>query len=182
VFVGAPLADDMVMLGTGSADLWLKSTEADADLEVNVSEVRPDGQEMFVQSGWLRASLRHLGTDSTELAPSPTYLREDAAPLVAGSYEPVRVPIAAFGHVFRKGSRIRVSIDTPGDSRAEWRFSLKKFPGEVTHTIAHEAAHPSSVVLPWLEGMTAPTALPACPSLRGQQCRTFTPYANTPAP
>ncbi|MDB4994712.1 MAG: Cocaine esterase [Myxococcaceae bacterium] len=182
VFVGAPLATDMVMLGTGSVDLWVKSTEADADLEVNLSEVRPDGQEMFVQSGWLRASFRHLGSDSTELSPAPTYLHDDVAPLAAGSYEAVRVPLASFAHVFRAGSRIRVSVDTPGDSRAEWRFLLKTFSGEVTYAIAHEVDHPSSVVLPLLEGMTAPSPLPACPSLRGQQCRAFAPYTNVAAP
>ena len=65
------------MVGTGSVDLWLDSTVDDADLEVNLTEVRPDGQEMYVQSGWLRASYRELGPDATELWPAPTYQQQD---------------------------------------------------------------------------------------------------------
>jgi predicted acyl esterase len=179
VFESPALAADQVMLGTGSVDLWVKSTVEDADLEVNLSEVRPDGQEMYVQSGWLRASLRGLGADSTELWPSPTFLEKDAAPLVAGEWAQVRVGIAAFGHVFRAGSRIRISVDTPGDSRAEWRFALKQFSSEARYSIGHDATHASSLVLPVLEGITAGSALPPCPSLRGQQCRAWSAYTNT---
>ncbi len=168
------------MLGSASVDLWLQSIVDDADLEANLSEVRPDGQEMYVQSGWLRASFRHLGADATELWPSPTYLEKDWAPLVAGEWNQARVGITSFGHVFRAGSRIRVSVDTPGDSRAAWQFALKPFPAGTSYLIGHDAAHPSSVLLPRLEGVSAPTPLPACPSLRGQPCREHAVYANTP--
>jgi len=38
-------------------------------------------------------------------------------------------------------------------------------------------------VLPVVPGVTGyQKTLPACPSLRGQPCRTFQPYQNTPAP
>ena len=168
------------MLGSGSVDLWLRSPVDDADLEVNLSEIRPDGQEMFVQSGWLRAS--YAGIDaatSTELAPRQTFREADWAPLVAGEWKLVRVPIAAFSHVFRAGSRIRISVDTPGDSRAEWRFDLAEFGEPVTYHVGADATHPSSVALPVLAGVSAPSPLPPCPSLRGQQCRSYVPYTNT---
>ncbi len=180
VFESAPFATDMGFVGTGSADLWVKSTANDADLQITISELRPDGNETYVQSGWLRASMRKLGPDSTALWPSPTYLEADDAPLVPGQWTSARVPLAGFGHVFRKGSRIRLTVDTPGGTRAAWRFELKTFPGPVTHTIGHSAEHPSSLALPLIPGLTAPTPLPACPSLRGQPCRTAMPYQNTP--
>jgi uncharacterized protein len=179
VFESAALAADQVMLGTGSVDLWIKANVDDADLEVNLSEIRPDGQEMYVQSGWLRASYRGLAPDATELWPSPTYQEKDWSPLVSGEWTQVRVGIASFAHVFRAGSRIRISVDTPGDSRAEWRFDLKKFSGEARYSIGHDATHASSLALPVLEGVTAGSILPPCPSLRGQQCRTWQPYDNT---
>jgi hypothetical protein len=94
----------------------------------------------------------------------------------------VRVGFAGFHHVFRTGSRIRILVNTPGGSRAEWRFALKSWPGEVTHTVGHDAPHPSSVVLPVVADAIAPSPLPPCPSLRGQPCRDYAPYANTPAP
>lgn len=39
---GAPLEEDLVMIGSGSVDLWVMSTAA-TDLEVNLTEIRPDG-------------------------------------------------------------------------------------------------------------------------------------------
>ena len=186
-FTSAPLAADVVMLGTGSVDFWIRSLAADvtdADLEVNLTEVRPDGQERYVQSGWLRASFRNLTAASTELWPEPSFLLPDIAPLTPGTWQQVRVAIAGFGHVFRKGSRLRIAIDTPGDSRAEWRFALRAWDHPVRYEIAHSAAYPSSVVLPVIKGAALPVTakLPACPSLRGQPCRPFVATPNQPAP
>jgi predicted acyl esterase len=181
VFETLPLAIDEVMAGTASADLWLESTADDADLEVNLTEVRPDGKEMYVQSGWLRASYGKPGPDATALWPAQTFEQQDWQALVPGAWTQVRVGFAGFHHVFRAGSRIRVLVNTPGGSRAEWRFDLKQFAGPVRHTIGHDAQHPSSVVLPLLDGQLAPTPLPPCPSLRGQPCRDWAPYANRAA-
>lgn len=178
VMESAPLGGDVLMFGTASADLWVKSDADDADLEVTISEVRPDNKETYVQSGVLRASFRTLGDDSTELDPSPTWLKDDLAPLPAGEWSLVRVPIPAFGHAFRSGSRVRVIIDTPGGTRPSWRFRLNTFPGQVTNTISMSAEHPSSVVFPVIEGATVPSALPPCPSLRGQACRDYVSYEN----
>ncbi len=181
-FLSAPLARDRVMVGPGSADLWLKSTATEADLEVTVTEVRPDGKEVYVQSGWLRASRRALAPDSTELFPRHTHRREDVAPLTPGEWVRVRVPIEAFAHVFRAGSRIRIVIDTPGGSRAEWRFALAELGPGAEHTIGHGKSRPSSVVLPFVEGVSVPADPPACPGLRGQMCRDFVAWANEAAP
>lgn len=181
VFESEPLAEDLVMLGTGSVDLWVRSPVDDADIEVTLSEARPDGKEMFVQSGWLRASLRKEAESATELWPEPTFRGEDEALLVPGEWTSVRVGIAGFSHVFRKGSSVRIAVDTPGDSRARWQFALKEYPGEVRYDIAHSSAYPSSVALPVLKGEVSTTPMPACPSLRGQPCRDHVPFANTPS-
>ncbi len=185
-FTSEPLTDDLVMLGTGSVDVWIRSMAADvtdADLEVTLTEVRPDGQERYVQSGWLRASFRKLTAASTDLFPEPELLAASAQPLPIGQWVKVRVATAGFGHAFRKGTRIRVAIDTPGDSRADWRFDLKTWPHPVTYDVAHSATYPSSVLLPVIGGAKVPESAPnpPCPSLRGQQCRTFVDVANTPA-
>lgn len=181
VFESAALTSDLVTVGTASVDLWLRANVDDADLEVNLSEVRPDGQEMYIQSGWLRASVRKLGPSSTDLWPAPTYLEADAKPLVPGEWTNMRVGVTSFAHVFRAGSRIRVAVDTPGDSRARWTFDLKKFSEQAKYDIAHSSAHPSSIVLPIIEGETSKTSLPPCPSLRGQQCRAHEAYTNVAA-
>jgi predicted acyl esterase len=174
-----PLPRDTVMVGPGSVDLWLKSTARDTDLEVTLTEVRPDGEETYVQSGWLRASQRTLDPGATtDLAPRQTHLRSDAAPLPKRTFTPVRVKLYAMGHAFRSGSRIRITVQAPGGNRPRWSFTALPAKGTVTNSIARDAAHPSSIDLPVVSGVAIPTVLPACGALRGEPCRTFVPEAN----
>jgi predicted acyl esterase len=171
-----PLEGDVVLAGSGSVDLWLQSTAGDVDLQVTLTEIRPDGNETYVQGGWLRASRRMLDTGlSSELRPAPTHKREDAAELPAGEYSLARVEIFPFAHAFRAGSRIRIYVETPGGARPEWEFETLAPDGEVTNTIARSPAFPSRVMLPVVPGIEIPTPLPACPSLRGQPCRQAMP-------
>ncbi len=180
VFLSEPLAEDLVMLGHGSVDLWFQSTSSDADIEVTLTEVRPDGEEMLVQSGVLRASHRALRDDATELRPVKTHLEDDNTPLEADQWNAVRVEMMPFGHLFRAGSQLRLSVDTPGDSNSRWFYILLEQPEETTHAIAHQADYPSSVVLPVIPSIVVDTPMPDC-TLRGQPCRTYAPYDNTPA-
>ncbi len=179
-FVTEPFAADLVLAGHSSVDLYVQATADDADVEVQVTEVRPDGQESFVQNGWLRLSQRALRADATELRPVKTHREADAAPLPPGEWTLARVEVMPFAHLFRAGSRLRLVIDTPGDSCARWRFlTLEQDPPPVV-SIAHQAAYPSSLVLSAIPGVAIPTAMPACPALRGQPCRAYVPFANTP--
>jgi uncharacterized protein len=161
-----PLTSDKTMAGPGSLDLTLSSSAPDTDLQVTLTEVRPDGQEMFVQQGWLRAS--HRAEDSglsTALRPYQTHLLEDVQPLVPGEPTEMRVEIFPFGHVFRAGSKIRLYVEAPHVKPDLWGFALLPVPAENTiHTGS------SSLALPLLEGESAGAPLPPCP-IRNQPCR-----------
>ncbi|MCC6214073.1 MAG: CocE/NonD family hydrolase [Polyangiaceae bacterium] len=176
----APLSEELIAFGSASVDLWVRSTHTEADLEVTLSEIRPDGNEMYIQSGWLRASQRALAAGASELWPAHTHLASDVSALVPGEWVEVRVGVPAFAHVLRAGSRLRVTVDAPGESRAEWRFAVADVPASTRHSIGQELARPSSVALSLVGGAAAPTPLPPCPSLRGQPCRAHEAYANTP--
>jgi predicted acyl esterase len=119
-----------------------------------------------------------LRGDATELRPIKSHREEDVAPLVPGEWTLARVELMPFAHVWRAGSRLRLSVDTPGDSRASWRFRLLEFATPPTIEIGHDAAHPSSVALPRVPGVDVPTERPACNALRGQPCRAWLPAAN----
>jgi hypothetical protein len=176
-YVTAPLTADTVLVGTGSVDLWVRATTPDVDFEVTISEVRPDGKETYVQSGWLRASQRALDARaSTALLPVQTHARADVAPLPKGSPTLVRVPLYPFGHAFRAGSRIRIVVQPPGGNRPEWAFAAIKRPSTVT--ILRSPSAPSKVVLPVVGGVDVSTGLPACNTLRGQPCRNYVPLVN----
>ena len=173
-YLSPALTQNTTMIGSGSVDLWLRSSAADTDLQVTLTEVRPDGKEYLVQSGWMRSSVRKIDeARSTVLQPLPTMLEADAAPLPAGEFSQVRVEIYPFAHAFRTGSKIRLIVSAPGGDRIAWAFDT--LAGTPTNEIARTAAHPSSVALPVVPGLSVPTGLPACPGLRGQPCRTYTP-------
>jgi len=179
-FVTEPLAEDMVLIGHGSVDLWLRSEADDADIEVAITEVRPDGMESYVQVGWLRASHRILLEESTELRPSASHYKPDVLPLEPDAWNLVRVELMPVSHIFRAGSQIRILVDTPGDSMARWRYLLLEYDTPPHHRVAHDAAYPSSVALPLIPGIEVPTDLPPCNALRGQPCREYVPYENVP--
>lgn len=167
-FTTAPLAEDLSFYGEGSADIWLTSTAANTDLQVTLSEVRPDGMEMFIQRGWLRASKRKIDAErSSEVRAYQSFLAKDEAPLSPSTPELARIEINKFAHVFRAGSSIRVTFDTPSDT-GYWIFGNDKTPS--INTIWHGSAAPSSIVLGYLPYAHAAT-LPSCDSTLRQPCR-----------
>lgn len=167
-FTTAPLAEDLSFYGEGSADIWLTSTAANTDLQVTLSEVRPDGMEMFIQRGWLRASKRNIDAErSSEVRAYQSFLAKDEAPLSPNKPELARIEINKFAHVFRAGSSIRVTFDTPSNT-GYWIFGNDKTPS--TNTIWHDSAAPSSIVLGYLPYAHAAT-LPSCDSTLRQPCR-----------
>jgi hypothetical protein len=174
-----PLDRDVTVVGPGSVDLWLRSSAPDTDLQVTLSEIRPDGLEVYVQNGWLRASHRRLDRKtSTRLSPRVTHLERHAKPLPAGKFAKVRVELFAVAHVFRRGSRIRISLEAPGGDRTRWAFDTPATGGEVVNEVARTAAQPSRIVLAVVPGVTAPASLPPCPGLRGQPCRAYVAASN----
>jgi hypothetical protein len=180
VFASEPFVDGVVMVGHASADLWIQSNAPDADLEVLLSEVRPDGNETYIASGWLRASRRALSPESAPLKPVQTHLEADMKSLPSGEWTPLRVEIYPFAHAFRAGSRLAVAIATPGGNKGRWKFDVLQLGAGIRHAIAHSAEHASSLLLPVIPGVQIPTPLPACPSLRSQPCRAWVPESNAP--
>jgi putative CocE/NonD family hydrolase len=183
VYVSPPLEEDLVLIGSASADLWIHSASGEADLGVTLSEVRPDGKETYVQSGVLRASHRAVAEGSSELLPLHTHLAEDAEPLPEDEFVEARVEIFPFAQIIRAGSRIRLSVHTPGGDRARWSYILADHPDDATIELGHSATTPSKLVLPSVPGITGyPSSVPAnCNALRAQPCRDFEEYTNTPA-
>jgi predicted acyl esterase len=178
-YVTDALPADVTIAGPGSVDLWLRSSATDTDVQVTLSEVRPDDLETYVQSGWLRASHRRLDKKTSgKFDPRPTHLEADSAPLPAGEFSLARVKIFPSAHVFRAGSRIRISIEAPGGDRTRWAFDTPLTGGAVTNDVSHTGAQASKLVLPVVPNGSAPTELPPCPSLRGQPCRAYQAAGN----
>lgn len=140
-------------------------------MEVTLSEIRPDGSEMYVQNGWLRASRRLENPDrSRPRRPYHTHQPEDQQPLPADGFARMRIELFPFGHAFREGSRLKLAIETPGGNRPLWGYQV--VPTPATNRVAHSTSMPSTVALPLVPAREAGVSDPPdCGSVRNQPCR-----------
>jgi uncharacterized protein len=179
-YVTAPLTADTTVIGAGAVRAWLKSSRKNVDLQVTISEVRPDGKETFVQGGWLRANERRVDRrKSTTLEQVLSLRARDVRPLPKGRFAKTTIPLYYEGHAYRAGSRIRVTITAPNGDQPIWSFGeTQPRKGHPTVVLGYSKKMPSRLSLPVVPGLAVPTGLPPCPGLRGEPCRDYKPYVN----
>jgi predicted acyl esterase len=174
-FTSEALRRQSVMAGSGSVDLWIIAEAEDVDLQATLSEVRPDKQEMLVQSGWLRASHRALDElASTALRPRHQHTAKSIEKLVPGQWVRLRIELFPFAHVFREGSRIRLIVSGPGAGSNAWPWAFETLPGGFEVRISHDSQHHiSSIVLPTVQpkDLSLRPSLPECGRVWLQPCR-----------
>ncbi|MDQ8731506.1 CocE/NonD family hydrolase [Bradyrhizobium sp. LHD-71] len=146
-YTSAPLDADVEMTGHAVAEFWLASSEADGAVHVYLSEIEAAGRERYVTEGVLRALHRKDAVDTPHHRtswPTHSYTREDAAPLVPGRPERLRIALLPVSWSFRKGSRIRVAI-AGADSDHYVQVPHGRPP---ILTLHHGGTMPSHVALP----------------------------------
>ncbi len=171
-WITSPLKQNVVTIGTGSLDVWVKTAAKDVDLEATITDVRPNGKEVYVQSGWLRASHRAL-IAARSSATKPVHVDTEASikPMPKNRYRLLRLEIFPFAQPFRQGDRIRITLDAPGNARPSWAFDTLDHGQKVT--VATDARHRSLLALNVVPGIKVPAQAPACGDLRSQPCRTY---------
>jgi predicted acyl esterase len=186
-YVSAPLTSNMAAVGAGAVHLTLRASTPNVDLLATVSEVRPDGNETFVQNGWLRASERKLARGEknifkqapTELEPIPTFLTKDLRPLSQTRFVLAVIPLYFEGHAYRKGSRIRITIAAPNGTQPIWSFGHTEPEGTTSNVeIQLSRRGQDNLVLPIVPGVSVSTGEPPCPSLRNEPCRPYKAFVN----
>jgi uncharacterized protein len=187
-YVTPPLEETKTVIGAGAVYAWVKSSKQDVDLQATVTEVRPDGNEVFVQNGYLRSSMRKLSNDtdnvmktpSTLLEPQPSMLARDVEPMPKGKFVRVAIPLYYQGHAYREGSRIRVTIAAPNGQQPVWSFShtRPKLKDSSQVELLMSPKKRSFLALPIVAGVEVPAEYPPCPSLRNQPCREYEPLLN----
>jgi predicted acyl esterase len=177
-YITAPLRKDTTVIGGGAVDVWVKSATPNVDLQATISEVTPQGKEVFVQNGWIRGNERALDPGSTALYPVPSLIASQVRAFPKGKFVLVQIPLFYEGHAYRAGSRIRVTIEAPGGSQPIWAFNAVQPHGTDKVSIELSPSDPSSLVLPVIPGLAIPTPLPACGSLRNEPCRAYVPFTD----
>jgi predicted acyl esterase len=178
-YLSKPLETTTTVLGAGAVRAWVRSSKRNVDLQATITEVRPDGKESFVQSGWVRGDMRKLDKrKSRPLEPVLSLRKRDRKALPRKRYARVTIPLYYQGHAYRQGSRIRVTISAPNGDQPIWAFAEATPRKTATVRILHSRKKPSALILPVVGGVDVPTTLPPCPGLRGEPCRDFQPLAN----
>jgi putative CocE/NonD family hydrolase len=168
-FTSAQFTEPLLAWGSASADLWFSVTSAEADIQVTLTEVRPDRQEVFIQRGWLRLSNRSLEAEkSTALRPIPVDWPQAIQPLNPGDPVMARIEISKFAHAFPAGSRLRLWIDTPS-AWGGYTFNHYAVPAEIT--LLRDKEHPSVLRIGILDDVAVPSESPQCGTVLGQPCR-----------
>jgi uncharacterized protein len=112
-YTSEPLAAAAELAGHGLVELWLSASEPDLALFVYLTELEADGAARYVTEGLLRALHRKERTPPESYCtawPFRSFSRSDAAPLVPGKVERIRVPLLPVAWQFSAGSCIRLSI------------------------------------------------------------------------
>jgi len=179
-YLTAPFTEDAVLAGPGVAELWVRSPEADVDVQVTLMEVRPDGNESLVQTGWLRLGHR-ASTPGDNLRLHRTYAEADFSPVPVNEWVSANVAIPSFAHAVRAGSSLRMVVSTPGRDHGTWQFEAPSYAAPPVFDLGRGGDHATTLRLATLPGIAVPAGLPPCPSLRGQPCRAYAPQDNVVA-
>lgn len=182
-YLTEPLDETVVLAGPGYADLWIQTDAGDAPLEIVLSEITPDGNEIRIQNGVQLAGYQRV--DEERSGPFLTRFH-----FGEGDYEPlsseptlVRVPIFDVAHPLRAGSQLRLQVNTPGRDLPLWFFDNPD-PGAAgaRYRVGRGGAEASAIVLAVRPAGTidVPEDYPACGVLRGQPCRPFVEMTNSP--
>ncbi|MER9664094.1 CocE/NonD family hydrolase [Mesorhizobium sp. M0159] len=167
----APVALDMTLLGNPEVTLFLSIDEGDdADLELTLKDVDPDGNVLFLQSGLQRASFREIDmalTNAEEVV--PTFRKSEK--LEPGKIYEIRMSmLGPIAHVVREGHSLELTIGAPGLVSNRVTGSLPVGVPSVNR-IYSSKTYPSRILLPILPGAVAQAPTPELGTLRNQPYR-----------
>ena len=177
-YLTEPLPEDLVLGGPGEVTLWIGSEADDAYVQATLTEVTPADEEVLLQSAYLRVG--HRAVDEEESQPlrvEHSFSADAYEPIPAGERVEARIALPTVAAPIRAGSRLRLTVSSPGRNHGTWLFETPQDDDPPTHSVGRSVAEPSSITLSVLPGVRVPPERPACGSLRGQPCRPFVPPA-----
>ena len=140
VYTTPVLKQNLEVTGPIFAETYVSSSAVDTDITAKLVDVYPDGRAFNITDGILRLRYR----DSAEL---PELLRPDQI------YK-VKVDLGSTSNVFLAGHRLRLEISSSNYPRLDRNLNVASSPEaggpfvKATNRIYHDAAHPSSLLLP----------------------------------
>ncbi len=169
IYRTAPFEEDVPILGSARLVLHASAQAEDTDFMVVLHDIGPEGETLYLQRAFLRAS--HRAIDPELSSEHWTHHPHDRSePLVPGEVYEFVISLPEVGHVFRAGHTAELAILAPSPTPAtDWGPLPINLPG--INTVYHSADHPSRLELPVVPGIAATAPPPECGSLEYQPCR-----------
>ncbi|MGB8652571.1 MAG: CocE/NonD family hydrolase [Mycobacteriales bacterium] len=139
-FTTAPVTAPLHLTGPSELRFWAITEASDMAWVARLTDVAPDGSEVPVTQGWLRASFRHV--DPQRSRPGAPYLTDDRHdPVTIGLTTLYRLDLWDTAYTVRPGHRLRLwfsSSDSP---------THEPVPAAGRDLLFHDAQHPSALLL-----------------------------------
>ncbi|MEA2418279.1 MAG: uncharacterized protein QOE60_485 [Thermoleophilaceae bacterium] len=157
-YLTSPQSEDVELIGPAAATVFAALDAEDTNWMVSLLDVYPDGMEVELTRGFLKAS--HRAVDEERSDPwRPWHPHTDSEPVVPGEIEQYRIELSPLSTVIRAGHRIKLSISCMdhahwppidpelGTGHQPWHVCRNE---TVSHTVFHDAGRPSHVLLPFV--------------------------------
>ena len=157
-YLTEPLTEPVELVGPAALTLYAAIDSEETNWMASVLDVAPDGREVELTRGFLRASHREVDEERSELW-RPFHPHTGREPVEPGRIYEYRIELSPLASVFAPGHRIKLSISCLdhtawpprdielGADHQPWHLCRK---ATVTHTIFHDAANPSRLLLPFV--------------------------------
>jgi putative CocE/NonD family hydrolase len=154
-YLSAPFATNTAIAGPINSTLYVASTAPDTELFVELSDVYPDGTEMRLQRGMLKASHRDYIAEKSDYNADGELIRPYRKSkntllniLTPGQPTKLEVEIFPVGHVFRPGHRLLVRVTSP-PAVDSLNVYVPSTPPAVNQ-VHRDTKRPSSILLPFV--------------------------------
>ncbi|MDP9183669.1 MAG: CocE/NonD family hydrolase [Actinomycetota bacterium] len=139
-YTTATLRTPLKLAGPSELRFWALSESGDMAWVARLSDVAPDGTQVPITQGWLRASFRHV--DPARSRPGAPYLTDDRkVPVPVGQTTEYRLDIWDTAYTLAPGHRLRLwfaSSDSP---------THEPVPAAGRNVLFHDAQHPTQLLL-----------------------------------
>lgn len=158
-YVSEKLEEDTEITGPAAFTLYAAIDQDDTNWIVSLRDVHPDGRQVELSKGFLKAS--HRALDEAKSNPyEPYHPHVDPQPVEPGEVYEYAISMAPLSNVFKAGHRIKLVIfsmdhararnyelapESLGRTHAPWHLGSAK---TTLHKIFHDGEHPSHLLLP----------------------------------
>jgi predicted acyl esterase len=154
-YLTAPLLEPVEVVGPAALALYAAIDDVDTNWMVSVLDIAPDGREVELTRGFLKASHREIDESRSEPW-LPFHPHERSDPVEPGRIEEYRIELSPLANVFPPGHRIKLSVSCAdhaqwpprdmelGQDHQPWHLCRK---ATVTHAIFHDRDHRSRLLL-----------------------------------